>query len=89
MQNTVCEPVGYCCKSFFRLNVPGTKNISIPIEVTNENIKKKWKEKIKHGSDFIGNLIVSQSFERVILNDNTIIVDVVVVHSKKKCQLLK
>ena len=69
--------------------MPGTKNISIPIEVTNENIKKKLKEKIKHGSDFIGNLIVSQSFERVILNDNTIIVDVVVVHSKKKCQLLK
>ena len=69
--------------------MPGTKNISIPIEVTNENIKKKLKEKIKHGSDFIGNLIVSQSFERVILNDNAIIVDVVVVHSKKKCQLLK
>ena len=63
--------------------MPGTKNISIPIEVTNENIKKKLKEKIKHGSDFIGNLIVSQSFERVILNDNAIIVDVVVVHSKK------
>ena len=83
LQNTVCEPVGYCCKFFFRLNVPGTKDISIPTEVTNENIKKKLKEKIKDGSYLIGNLIVPQSFERVILRDNTIIVDEVVVHSRK------
>ena len=41
LQNTVCEPVGYCCNFFFRLNVPGTKDILIPTEVTNENIKKR------------------------------------------------
>ena len=58
MPNVVCEPVGYCCKSFFMLNVPGTKDISIPTEVANENIKKKLNEKIKHGSYLIGNLIV-------------------------------
>ena len=63
--------------------MPGTKDISIPTEVTNENIKKKLKEKIKHGSYLIGNLIVPQSFERVILRDNTIIVDEVVVHGRK------
>ena len=65
------------------MNVPGTKDISIPTEVTNENINKKLKEKIKHGSYLIGNLIVPQSFERVILRDNTIIVDEVVVHGRK------
>ena len=63
--------------------MPGTKDISIPTEVTNENIKKRLKEKIKHGSYLIGNLIVPQSFERVILRDNTIIVDEVVVHGRK------
>ena len=82
-QNTVCEPVGYCCKFFFRLNVPGTKDISIPTEATNENIKKKLKEKIKHGSYLIGNLIVPQSLEGVILRDNRIIVEEVVVHGRK------
>ena len=83
LQNTVYEPVGYCCKSFFRLNVPGTKDISIPTDVTNENIKKKLNEKMKHGSYLTGNLIVPQSFKRVILRDNTIIVDEVVVHGRK------
>ena len=80
LQNTVYEPVGYCCKSFFRLNVPGTKDTSIP---TDENIKKKLNEKIKHGSYLTGNLIVPQSFKRVILRDNTIVVDEVVVHGRK------
>ena len=83
MQNTVCEPVDYCCKSFFRLNVPGTKDISIRTEVTSENIKKRLKEEIKHGCYLVGNLIVSQSFERVILRDNTIIVDDLIVHGRK------
>ena len=38
--------------------MPGTKDISIPTEVTNGNVKKKLKEKIKRGSYLIGNLIV-------------------------------
>ena len=65
------------------MNVHGTKDISIPTEATNEKIKKRLKEKIKHGSHLIGNLIVPQSFERVILRDNKIIVDEVVVHGRK------
>ena len=82
MQNRVCEPVGHCC-NFFRLNVLGTKDISISTEVTNENRKKRLKEKIKHGSYLIGNLIiVPHSFEMVILIDNKIIVDEVVVHTR-------
>ena len=82
MQNRVCEPVGHCC-NFFRLNVLDTKDISISTEVTNENRKKRLKEKIKHGSYLIGNLIiVPHSFEMVILIDNKIIVDEVVVHTR-------
>ena len=49
----------------------------------NENIKKRLKEKIKHGSYLTGSLIVPQSFERVILRDNKVIVDEVVVHGRK------
>ena len=63
--------------------MPGTKDISIPTEVTNENIMKKLKEKIKHGSYIIGNFIVPQSFERVILRDNTNVADAVVVDGRK------
>ena len=65
------------------MNVHGTKDISIPTEATNEKIKKRLKEKIKHGSHLIGNLIVPQSFERVILRDNKVIVDEVVAHGRK------
>ena len=83
MQNTVCEPVDYCWKSFFRLNMPGTKDISIQTEVTNESIKKRLKQKIKHEYYLVANLIVPQSFERVIVRDNTIIVDDLIVHDRK------
>ena len=61
----------------------GTKDISISTEVTNENTRKRLKEKIKHGSYLIGDLIiVPHSFERVILRDNKLIVDEVVVHAR-------
>ena len=74
--------------------MPGAKYSLVPTELTNENNKKRFSKKTKDESYLKWNLIVPQSFERVILRGNRIIVDEIVVHGrnifmtkkrKKKC----
>ena len=56
----------------------GTKYILVPAKITNEINKKRLSEI----SYLIGNLIVPQSFERVILRDNRIIINEVVANGR-------
>ena len=62
--------------------MPGAKYILVPTELTNENNKKRFSKKTKDESYLKWNLIVPQSFERVILRGNRIIVDEIVVHGR-------
>lgn len=62
--------------------MPGAKRILVPTELTNENNKKRFSKKTKDESYLKCNLIVPQSFERVILRGNRIIVDEIVAHGR-------
>ena len=51
----------------YRLNIPGCHDVSVPVEPTNEGILSQLKEKILDSTYNIGQLIVPQSYEKIVL----------------------
>ena len=51
----------------YRLNIPGCQDVSVPVEPTNEQIVSQLKEKIIDSTYNIGQFIVPQSYEKIVL----------------------
>ena len=63
--------------------MPNCTDISIPLEVTNETVTEKLSEKIINGEYKLGELIVPQTFERLVLRNNNLVSEEVSVHGRK------
>ena len=55
------------------MNIPGCHDVSAPVEPTNEQIVSQPKEKIAHGVYNIGQLIVPQNYEKIILINDKLV----------------
>ena len=66
-----------------RFSVASAKNVTQPVEETNESLQKQLKESIEKGTYIIGDLIVPQSFEMTKIRNNKIVVEDVTIHGRK------
>ena len=57
----------------YRLHIPGCHDVSVPAEPTNEDIVSQLKEKIIDGTYNIGQLIVLQSYEKIVLINDKLV----------------
>ena len=55
-----------------RLNVSNCTQISLPIEPSNEHVNATLKSKIENGDYHIGNLIVPQIFQKIVMHNGEI-----------------
>ena len=66
----------------------GKVDVTFPVEQTNQLLLKDVKEKIKDGVYSIGELVVPQSFEKLIIKDGEIEVKTITVEGLTFCILL-
>ena len=67
----------------FRFNIPNCRDISHPVDITNSQVKELLNEKILSGVYKIGELIIPQTFEKVIFRDNQLVTEDVVVRGRR------
>ena len=67
----------------YRLNIPGCHDVSAPVEPTNEQIVSQPKEKIAHGVYNIGQLIVPQNYEKIVLINDKLVKETTTTEGRK------
>ena len=65
------------------MNIPGCHDVSVPVEPTNEQIVSQLKEKIVGGSYNIGQLIVPQSYEKIVLINDKLVQETTTTEGRK------
>ncbi|XP_047122498.1 uncharacterized protein LOC105847932 [Hydra vulgaris] len=66
-----------------RLNVPGYKSISIPMEVSNKVLKDKLEQDIEKGKYRIGKLIVPKTLTKTVCKNNSLVTEEFLVSGRK------
>ncbi|XP_047129004.2 uncharacterized protein LOC124809199 [Hydra vulgaris] len=66
-----------------RLNVPGYKSISIPMEVSNKVLKDKLEQDIEKGKYRIEKLIVPKTFTKTVCKNNSLVTEEFLVSGRK------
>ena len=67
----------------FRLNIPNLKDISIPIDESNEQVKEKLKQELLDGNYNIGELIVPQTYTKVTVINNKVLNEEIKIEGRK------
>ena len=65
------------------MNIPGCHDVSVPVEPTNEGILSQLKEKILDGTYNIGQLIVPQSYEKIVLINDKLVQETTTTEGRK------
>ena len=69
--------------NFFRLTIPNLKDISIPMDETNEGLHKKLKLEIEEGRIEIGELIVPQSYDKTAISNGKVSTEEVEIEGRE------
>ena len=63
--------------------MPNLRNISIPMDETNESLNKKLKLEIEEGRIEIGELIFPQSYDKVVISNGQVSTEEVEIEGRK------
>ena len=66
----------------FRFNVAGGKNLTLPVDETNESIQNQLRKSIEKGTYIIVDIIVPQTFKMIKIRNNKIVVEDVTIHGR-------
>ena len=69
--------------NLFRLNLSCGSEVTIPIEKSNETVKRKLKEQIDNARYNLGIPVIPQKFEKASVKDNEIITEETVIEGRK------
>ena len=66
-----------------RLDIPGCRDVTMPVDETNEEITQNLKEKIKSGEYTLGEMIIPQKFIKTTMTGNTLEKEEVEISGRK------